>query len=100
VLFFDGVVRAEMRAELETRGDELFEGEVGRSFVVEAGVVEHCPGLAEVVVLIFISLVLFSSHSLYGCGNTNSRLDENEKRTYEILHMLRHRIVRSEFRGA
>ena len=62
MLFFDGVVRAEVRAELETRGDELFEGEVGRSFVVEAGVVEHCPGLAEVVVLIyFISLVLFSS---------------------------------------
>ena len=51
MLFFDGVVRAEVRAELETRGDELFEGEVGRSFVVEAGVVEHCPGLAEVVVL-------------------------------------------------
>jgi hypothetical protein len=50
-----------MRAELETRGDELFEGEVGRSFVVEAGVVEHCPGLAEVVMLVFISLVLFSS---------------------------------------
>lgn len=62
MLFFDGVVRAEMRAELETRGDELFEGEVGGPFVVEAGVVEHGPGLAEVVVLIyFISLVLFSS---------------------------------------
>ena len=51
MLFFDGVVRAEMRAELETRGDELFEGEVGGAFVVEAGIVEHCPGLAEVAVL-------------------------------------------------
>ncbi len=61
MLFFDGVVRAEVRAELETRGDELFQGEVGRSFVVEASVVEDCPGLAEVVVLVFISLVLFSS---------------------------------------
>jgi hypothetical protein len=37
--------------ELKTRGEELFEGEVGGPFVVDAGGVEEGPRLAEVVVL-------------------------------------------------
>lgn len=58
VLLLDGVVRAEVRAELQARGDELLEGDVRRPLIVQAGVVEHCPGLAEVVVLFcFISFV-------------------------------------------
>jgi len=51
VLFFDGVVRGEVGAELQAGGEELFEREVGGPFVGEAGVVEEVPLLAEMVVL-------------------------------------------------
>jgi hypothetical protein len=91
VLFFDGVVGAEVRAELEARRDELFQGEVGRPLVVEAGVVEHLPGLAEVVVLVLEPISLPSSHRTIWAGMSA---------THKILHMLRHRIIRSKVCGA
>lgn len=66
MLLLDGVVRAEVRAELQPGRDELFQREVRGALVVLAGVVEHLPGLAEVVVLGFsvsISLPPFLSRS-------------------------------------
>jgi hypothetical protein len=51
VLLFYRVVGGEMRTELDAGGEELSQGEVGRAFVLFAGVVEESPGLAEVVVL-------------------------------------------------
>lgn len=51
MLFFDCVVCREVRAELDSRADELLEGEVGWALVGYAGIVEESPGLAEVVVL-------------------------------------------------
>lgn len=64
VLFFDRVVRGEVRAELQAGGEELLEGEIAGAFVGLAGCVEKCPGLAEVVVLVVVSCVLQSSCSL------------------------------------
>lgn len=51
VLLLDGVVRAEVRAELQAGGKELLEGEVARAGVGFARMVEKGPGLTEVVVL-------------------------------------------------
>jgi hypothetical protein len=85
VLFFYGVVRGEVGTELQARGKELFEGEVGGAAIVDAGVVEKGPGLAEVVVLLPISMPVTSCLEL---------------RPYKILHMLRHRIIHSEVRRA
>jgi len=56
VLFFYGVVGGEVGAELQAGGEELFEGEVGGTAIVNAGVVEDGPGLPEMVVLSTMSV--------------------------------------------
>lgn len=48
-----------MGAELEARGEELFEREIGGAFVGDAGVVEERPGLAKVVVLLKQTISLY-----------------------------------------
>jgi len=43
VRFFDRVVGGEVGTELEARGEELFEGEIGGAFVCDTSVVEEGP---------------------------------------------------------
>ena len=47
-----------MRAELDTRGQELFQREVARARIVGACRVEECPGGSEMVVLVLLVLLL------------------------------------------
>lgn len=51
VPFLNGVMRFEVRDELQAEGEKLAEGEVGGAATGLAGVPEGVPGLAEVVVL-------------------------------------------------
>lgn len=75
VLFFDAVVRRQVRAELQSGRQELLEGQVLRSSVRFARRVEERPLLSEVVVLVVpLAFVLWRENGAEG--------------TYEILHVL------------
>ena len=56
MLFFYGVVGGEVRAELETSREELYEREVLGTFVIFAGCVEEGPTLAEMIMLFQVSV--------------------------------------------